>query len=386
MRIPLIRALTVLVIVAGLGGGAYYRIRGATAAEAAEGGRPLAGRERTPSDVAIPVEGAAARRDTLVVYLNAAGQAAAWRQMVVTAPVSGRVARLAARESQGVGAGADLVQLDPVEPQLAVAEAEARLRSAQVQYRELTLLNDEIGSDAARVERERFARARSGLDEAQVSLRKAQVSLDRTRLAAPFAGRVASVNVVPGQWVSPGTELLTVLSLDPIKVEVQVLEGEIGYLGEGGSAGITFGALPGETFGGRIVSINPLVDPKTRTARVTVLVPNPRGRVLPGMYARVSMQARRYPDRVLVPRAAVVERDRRSVVFVLANEDGGTRARWRYVTTGLANDSLVEIVPNPRTDSVRPGEVVLTGGHHTLIHNARVKRVADADRAAEREP
>lgn len=109
---------------------------------------------------------------------------------------------------------------------------------------------------------------------------------------------------------------------------------------------------------------------------------NPQQRILPGMYARVSLEARRFPDRVIVPRAAVLERDRRTMVFVV--EDGV--ARWRYVTTGLGNTTQVEIVEDGETQGVKAGEVVLTGGHFTLTDGARVKLVESAAQADDRRP
>jgi HlyD family secretion protein len=373
-----------------LGGGIYLRLRDAGAAEAGDpagstaGPVPATAAQGFATDVTIPVEGTKVVRGTLVISVSAAGQTAAWHQAVVTAQVGGRIASVPVRESEGVATGSPLVQIDPGEYQLAVSEADARLRAAQAQYEELTLLNDEITDATTRRDRARFARAKSGLDEAQVNLQKAQLDLARTRLGAPFGGRVADLKVVPGQWVQPGEELMTVLSLDPIRVEVQVLESEVGYLAPGRAARVTFAAFPDERFTGRIATINPRVESGTRTARVTVLVPNPEGRILPGMYARVALQARQYADRVLVPRSALLERDRRTMLFVFDGDERGGRAKWRYVTPGLSNDSLVEIVPNEETDSVRPGEVVLTDGHYTLIHDARVRLVDSVEEAGGR--
>jgi len=165
-----------------------------------------------------------------------------------------------------------------------------------------------------------------------------------------------------------------VVDLDPIKVEVQVLEAEIGYLTEGRRASVSFAAFPGETFNGRISTINPVVNPDTRTARVTVLLSNPQGRIKPGMYARVSLDANYFPDRILVPRTAILEKDRRTMLFVF---EGG-RAKWRYVTTGLENDSQIEIVPNDETSMVEPGEVVLVDNHFYIIHDAPVELVESA--------
>jgi multidrug efflux pump subunit AcrA (membrane-fusion protein) len=131
---------------------------------------------------------------------------------------------------------------------------------------------------------------------------------------------------------------------------------------------------------GRVASINPVVDPRTRTARVTVLLPNPDGAVKPGMYARVRIAARLFPDRIMVPRGSILERDNRTLVFVFEPDSEGSSqgtAKWTYVTTGLENDEFVEIVPGEGTTLLEPGQIVLTEGHYTLIHDARVRVVED---------
>ncbi len=71
-------------------------------------------------------------------------------------------------------------------------------------------------------------------------------------------------------------------------------------------------------------------------------------------------------------------------MFVFEGESDTGLSKWRYVTTGLSNDSLVEIVEHPETDMVQPGEVVLTDGHYTLIHDAHVRLVEDVRAAGGR--
>ena len=208
-----------------------------------------------------------------------------------------------------------------------------------------------------------------------MAVKVAELNLRRARVSAPFGGDAADVRVVPGQYVRMGDELATVMDLDPMKIEVQVLESEVGFLAAGRTAQVTLAAFPGQTFAGRIESINPVVETGTRTARVTVIVPNAERRILPGMYARVQLEARRFPDRLLVPRAAVLERDRRTMLFVYDGDAQGGLAKWRYVTTGLGNAELVEVVEHPDTDMVQPGEMVLVDGHFTLTHDARVRLV-----------
>ena len=388
----LIGSFFVFIIVAGALGAAWWRISGESDSDSGDveiddGNRPEVSATGTFStSVAIPVSGGAAIRDTLVISVSAAAQAAAEREAPLAARVTGRIMRIYVYENQVVRGGAVLAAIDSTEYELGVADAAARLAQADATYRELTLFDDEIEDPEVRAERDRVARARSGMDQAQVALEQAQLQLTRTKIRAPFAGRVASIEFVEGQEANIGDRLMTVIDLNPIKVEVQVLESEVGYLAPGRSATILFSAFPDEVFTGNVETINPIVEQGTRTARVTVRVPNPNGRILPGMYARVSIEAREFPDRLMVPRSAILERDRRDMLFVFEEQGnpGEGLAKWRYVTTGLMNDSLVEIVANPETDMVEPGEVVLTDGHYTLIHDAQVRLVGNVRAAGGR--
>jgi membrane fusion protein (multidrug efflux system) len=377
-----------LLVVAALATGVVLRV-GAEDGDGDDGagdsvGEVASGGASRATDVPIPVEGTEAVLDTLIHAVKANGRAAPARTTTILAQVPGRVSRVPVSESDRVGAGRLLVAIDPTEYQLAVDDAEAQVRRAEAEYRSITLFDERIEDASVREERARVARARSGLDQAEVALRRARLDLARTTVASPFAGRVADVQVVPGEFVRAGDPLLTVSDLDPIRVEAQVLETEVGYLQRDGLAEVTFAAWPDEPFRGTIRTINPLVEGETRVVRVTVEVPNPGGRILPGMFAEVSLDARRFPDRVLIPREAVVERDRRSVVFVYEGDQSSGLAKWRYVTPGLENDTWVEILDDPETDGVQPGDVVLTGGHYTLIHDARVRLVSDAEQAGGR--
>jgi len=146
------------------------------------------------------------------------------------------------------------------------------------------------------------------------------------------------------------------------------------HLSEGRQATLVFTAFPGETFTGRIETINPVVDPQTNTARVTVHIPNPDGRIKPGMYAEADLEAQQFADRILVPKTAIRETDdRRYFLFVLENG----RAKWRYVTLGLENDYYVELRESSETEWVTPGEIVLVDGHQMLPHDAAVELVDD---------
>ncbi len=96
------------------------------------------------------------------------------------------------------------------------------------------------------------------------------------------------------------------------------------------------------------------------------------------MYAEVALDAEALPDRVLVLREAVLQRDRRDMLFVAEEGPRGSLAKWRYVNPGRANETHVEILAvGPEDGMVEPGEIVLVDGHHYLAHDTAIRLVDD---------
>jgi len=380
--------LTVLLVLAGLLAGVGWRLLSNDLEEGANGNQSqlpdTEGVEaQGASQFAGPqlVEGAVVIRDTLWVPVAASGQAVANRQSQVATRTAGLVEAVNVEENDLVEAGALLVLLDTAEVAMERARAESELLSAQVEFEERMLFagDDPLLDEDGRRERERIVRATSGLNQAEVSMEQARMEMEWTRIRAPFPGRVADLQAVEGAYLSSGDEVLTLVELDPIRVEVHALESEVALLEPGRRATVRFAAFPGQEFTATVRSVNPIVDAETRSARVTLALPNPDHRIRPGMYARVSVDAQAYPDRILVPRSAVVERDRREVVFMASglDDEGEARAEWRYVTTGFRNETHVEIVPDEATSLLEPGEVVLVDGHHYLAHDTRIRLETD---------
>ncbi len=375
--------VTVVFVLAVAGGGIYWRVRPEpensddTASAAAETSEVVSTSASEQFAIApTPVSGIAAVQDTLWVEVTAEGRAEAFREAVLTAQVEGQVFEVWVQENSSVASGRALVQIDTTEYALELATAQSDLERAEVEYQRSILFDQEIEDPEVRAQRARISRVQSGLPGAEVGVRQAQINLDRTTVVSPFGGRVADLEVVLGQWVSSGADLLTVVDLNSIKVQVHVLEAELPLLAEGRLARVTFTAFPGEMFQGRITTINPRVDPDNGTGRVTVLLDNRDGRIKPGMYARVTIDAQAFPDRVLIPRAAVLPRDGRLIVFIYNPDGPNGRAEWRYVTTGRENEKLVELTHGDE-GFVEPGEIVLTDGHHYLAHDATVRLVDD---------
>lgn len=380
-RVVLGVALAALVVL----GGIFLRLQGAgeedaagmAAAEAEETVRATAAEAAFPTEVAVPVAGARTVRDTFVIWVEAQGRAAALRSAPLHAEVAGPVVAAPLREGERVAAGQLLIRIDPAPYELEVRSAEAELERARAEFRSLTLFDDDIGDEAVREERERQARIRSGLPASEAAVERARYELSKTEIRAPFAGRLANLAVGEGSRLRSGDSVAVVVDLSRVDVAAEVLYTEVPHLEVGREARVTFPALPGELFSGRVVTINPLVGRETRTARVTVRLENPEARVLPGMPGTVRIAGRLLADRLFVPREAIVERDRRPVVFLFEPEEEGAptgRAKWTYVTLGAESGRFVELAPSEETgEPPREGAVVLVDGHATLVHDARVR-------------
>jgi RND family efflux transporter MFP subunit len=325
-----------------------------------------------------PVEGVPVIRDTLWLKVVAAGQAEASRRSTVATRGAGVVQRVFVKENAQVRAGDVLVQLDTVVAAMNLARAKNDLFRAQIQFEERMLLAGDISDASARANRERILRTEL-LATPELNVSEREMELEFTRVRAPFSGRVANLRAVEGAYMGNGAEVLTLLQLDPIKVEVNVLESDMSALAVGRRASVRFNALGGETLTAIVESVNPLVDPNTRAGRVTLTLPNPRGLILPGNYAWVSLDAEAFPELTLVPREAVLTRGdlHREMVFMLKapDEQGRGIAEWRYVATGRRNETHIEIVPSEESPMLQPGEIVLVDGHQYLAHDIPVHLV-----------
>ncbi len=384
--------LTVALIFAVVGGGVAWRImtddsdNGGNQSELPD----TEGVEVASADLfagASPVAGAEVLQDTLWIHVTASGEADANRRSVLASRSSGVIEEVFVRENDYVEAGDLLVQLDTIEAAIALAEARAALATAQAEYQERQLFGGDAGgliqglTPEEAAERERLIRIESGLEGREFDLQRAELEMELTRVRAPFSGRIADLEAVEGAFVGSGSDLLTLVQIDPIRVQAQVLESDILYLDTGRRATVRFTSLPGETFEARVESVNPVVDPESRAGRVTLTLPNPDGMIRPGMYASVTVDGQAYPDRILVPREAITERgeERRQVVFVAGNlnEQGEGITEWRYVTTGHSNQTHIEIIPGEGTFMVEPGEIVLVQGHHYIAHDTRIRLTDD---------
>ncbi|MGH7615468.1 MAG: efflux RND transporter periplasmic adaptor subunit, partial [Gemmatimonadales bacterium] len=323
------------------------------------------------TSIALPVVGDVVRRGDLVLTLRTTGQVRAERLVHLEAEAGGTVAAVLVRPGDRVRRGQVLAQFDPRPFDLAVREAQGAYDDAQVRLMDVLIGDDLADTSPVAVERRRNARLRAGVAGAEARLERARLDSARATIRAPFGGTVDQILVVVGQVLSPGDPVTTVVDLGSLVVDAAVLEHDLPLIRRGATAVVSLAAVGGRSYPGTAVAVLPLVDTTARAGRVVVRVRTTDGVLRPGMYADVELEASRLPDRVLVPAAAVIERDGRPLVF---RYQGG-RAEWVYVMPGRSNGRETEILSDSVTGrpAVAAGDTILVEGHLTLTHDAPVR-------------
>jgi RND family efflux transporter MFP subunit len=322
------------------------------------------------------IDAVLAKRVDFPLRTQASGYLTPWREARLHAQAEGPVVERSVDEGDRVAEGDLIARLVNREERIALKEARAKLLKARAEYRAkyggdqpaLAAGDSADGSSVLdRSARQATQEAASGLTAARQAVERAELNLERTRVTAPFAGRVANLEVEEGQYASRGAEVATLLQDNRMKVEVDVLEGDLVHIDEGATAQVHVPAVgeDGDStrIEGAVWAVNPQVERESGTGRVTVSIPNPERRLVSGLYAEVQLETRRLQDRLVVPEDAVLVRQGRDLVFVV---EGG-RAQWTYVDLGARSGTFVEI-----TDGVAAGDTIAVDGHFALAHDAPV--------------
>jgi Cu(I)/Ag(I) efflux system membrane fusion protein len=186
---------------------------------------------------------------------------------------------------------------------------------------------------------------------------------------SPASGVLTKKDVVPGMKVSAGDMPFEIIDLSHLWGLADAYETDLARVKIGMKATLTLKAFPGRPFEGRVAFIDPLLDPKTRTAKVRIDFPNPDGDLRPEMFGEVVLSGKAR-DALRIPADAVIDSGTRSVVFV-ALPDG--KFQPRAVGLGVSDGSFVEVV-----SGLQPGDGVVTRANFLVDSESRLRASLDA--------
>ena len=266
------------------------------------------------------------------------GVARGRRSVNITSSTTELITRVLFSDGQRVAAGAPLVELQAREEDADIIEARARVAQAQREYDRYRDLADR--GVAPRVSAEN---AETALDSARAGLAAAQARRGDRVIRAPFSGVLGLTTVTPGTLINPGAVITTLDDVSVVRVDFPLPERYLSALRPGVAISAAADALPGETFAGRIALIDTRVNEQTRSATARAEIPNPGGRIRPGMSMRVAVR-QGVRQGLSVPEAAVQYEGDSAFVFRIAPGERGLTAQRISVDTGSVENGFVEIL------------------------------------------
>lgn len=333
--------------------------------------------------------------------IEALGTVSASEGVDLTVEAPGIVKEILFSPNQQVKAGEVLVQLDDAAERADLAATRAQAALDQTTLDRASVLQKRgVGSEVT------VDSARAAADASSSQVLKLQALLDQKQLRAPFSGTIGIRRIDIGQYLSPGTIVATLQDLDTLYVDFSVPEQNLDLLKIGGNVrfGTTTDNLP---FSGKIIGIEPKVDPVSRLVKVRAEVSNSEGKLSPGQFVQARVMLPEEKNVIALSQTAVVSSLYGDYVFVIrppepangqaapaaseakpaaegksaetdkskdtskaapeAKKEPSLVARQIFVKTGRRSNGLVEII-----EGVSPGDQVVTAGQNRLSNNTPV--------------
>ena len=322
-----------------------------------------------PSSVSI----AEAKSEVIPNLLTAVGGLAAVHQVDVTSDVSGRITDIMFAPGATVKAGNPLVQLFDAPDQADLANFKAQATVAQLSLdRAKQLASRQFGPQAT------VDSAQAAYDQAQAGIAKTEAIISQKLVRAPFDGELGVRHVEVGQFLTAGTQIVTLTDLSTLYANLTVTEKDSAALKVGQTVRILVDAYPGRTFEGKITAIEPQIATDTRNIRVQATLDNPDHILKPGMFATTTVVLPDKPAVVTIPETAVDYTLYGDSVFLITEkkaDDGKTSltAVRTFVRSGNRIGGRAEIL-----SGLKPGDRVVAVGQLKLQSGAAVAISTDA--------
>ena len=299
-----------------------------------------------------------------VEKIDAVGTAVANEQVILAAPVTERIVKLNFDDGEFIQKGQIVAVLATATENAQLAEAGAREREADQQLNRLNALKARGFATNSAVDSQVALSAQAKAQAAQ-----ARASIGDRVIRAPFSGWVSLRNISAGAVVTAGTEIAQISDISKIKLDFAVPETMLSRIAPGQVIFAIAAAWPDQPFHGVIATINPVLDPQTRSATIRAILPNGDRRLRPGMLLTVSIEAQSRTS-AAVPELAIVGEGDASFVYIV---EGDTAKRVK-VTTGIRQGGLVEIL-----SGLQPGQRIVTEGVVKLSDGQKI-RLAGAEK------
>jgi membrane fusion protein, multidrug efflux system len=279
--------------------------------------------------------------------INTTGSILANERVDLKPEVSGRVTNIYFQEGSLVTKGKLLVKLND-------AELQAQLKRNKAQEQ---LLTDDVFRKSKLLEiraisQEEYEASTNQLQIVQAEKQLILAQIEKTEIYAPFSGKIGLRSVSPGNFIVNNTIVASLQQLDPVKIEFDVPEKYSALVKEGMTINFNIENMD-STFLGKIYAVESSISSETRTLKIRALSTNPRGVLIPGTYARISIVLEEFPEAIEIPSEAMINELEGNSVFIM-NKGKALKTK---IKPGIRTENSVQIL-----EGVSIGDSLITTG------------------------
>ena len=301
----------------------------------------------SPASNSLSVSGMIIQPEPLENNLRITGTIQADETVDLNSEVSAKIEGLFFEEGQSVSKGQLLITLNDDELQAELTKLQfTKKLTEDNEFRQRQLLEKEA------ISQEEYETSLNELNTSDAEIQVIKARLAKHKIVAPFNGTIGLRNVSIGSYINPGDLIARVYKINPVKLDFAIPGRYLNKVDPGDNLLFTVDAY-GETFEGTIYAIEPRVDPDTRNLRIRAKCSNPKGKLLPGQFAKINLILETINRAYLVPTECIIPELDGKKVFVLEN---GLVA-GKMVETGIRTDKMIQVV-----QGLQEGDTVITSG------------------------
>ena len=295
--------------------------------------------------------------DVLADKINLPATVESFENLWVNTEVSGQVIRVPVKEGQTIEKGQVLVELDDRDYQLRLERIEANHKLATLDHKRTA----ELAKKKITAETE-LDKIEAQLKDLSAQLKEAQLALSRTKIRAPISGRLNEIEAKIGDWLGVDEPVAQILQLEVVKVRVGIPESDVAAVLDLDEADVIIEALGGRKVTGKKIFLSRQPSTLARLYDLELIVQNPDGRILPGMFARVELVKEVFDEALVIPIYAVITQGDEHFVYI----EKDNKAVKRLVHLGILTEWQIQV-----TSGLDPGDRVIVDGHRLLVNDGQ---------------
>jgi membrane fusion protein, multidrug efflux system len=308
-----------------------------------------------------------AKQETWPTTLSVVGTMVAIHGVTVSADLPGTVDKITFDSGRSVEKGEILVQLDTRQERAQLAAMAAQRELAAINYARMKQLVDE-----GVISKSDYDKATAEQKQSEANAAEIRATIDRKTIRAPFAGVLGIRQANLGQYLSAGSAIVPLQSLDPIYVNFSVPQQLAGQVRVGHAVRLKADNLPGYEFTGRVSAIDSVVDQATRNVQLQATLANPQGKLRPGMFVQVNVGVGDNRAVVALPASAISYAPFGDSVFIVTDLKGPDGKSYRGVRQQFVKVEGTRGDQVGVSSGINPGDEVVTSGVFKLRNGAAV--------------